>query len=199
MLSAAACINIGWSYHTTAMFQVAISPIQPPTSDFTWRSMLPMATRNLRRLDDALWQAELGRSLTLPLYPKHGLSSNHQHVLYKLRMDFSKCKLFGSMRAGALIFPYSNKGCPACGHTTCTTAHMLRSCKSTRQPLNAWQRQVAPIVGAGRMRLSELDFVRSIFDLGSIPTTQDQQATVNFVWDATQAAIRSATCRRSCN
>ena len=81
----------------------------------------------------------------------------------------------------------------------CTTAHMLRSCKSTRQPLNAWLRQVAPIVGAGRMRLSELDFVRSIFDLGSIPTTKDQQATVNFVWDATQAAIRSATRRRNGN
>ena len=116
MLNAAARINIGWTYHTIAMFHVAICPVLPPTCDITWQSMLPMATRNLRRLDEALWQAELSRSSTLPLYPKKGPSTNHQHEFYKLGMAFAKCKLFGSMRAGALTFPYSIKECPACGH-----------------------------------------------------------------------------------
>ena len=199
MLSAAACINIGWSYHTTAMFQAAISPVQPPTGDITWRSMLPLATRNLKRFDDALWQAELSCSSTVQLYPKHGLSPSHQHLLYKLGVDFNKCKLFGSMRAGARTFPYPNIGSPACGHTTYNTAHMLRSCKSIRHLLNAWLRQVAPSAGAGRMRLNELDFVRSIFDLSSIPTIKDRRATVNLVWDSIQTAIRSATCRGNCN
>ena len=161
--------------------------------------MLPMATRNLRRFDKALWQAELSRSSTLPLYPKQGPSTNHQHALYELGMAFAKCKLFGSMRAGATTFPYSTKDCPACGHITHNTTHILRSCKSTKQPLNTWLQQVAPSVGAGRMSLSEVEFVRSIFDLGSIPTKQDQRATVNYVWDATQATIRSATCRRNGN
>ena len=41
------------------------------------------------------------------------------------------------------------------------------------------------------MILSEAQFVRSIFDLGSIPTKLDQRATVNYVWHATQAAIRA--------
>ena len=181
------------------MFQAAINPVQPPTGDITWRSMLPLATRNLKRLGDALWQAELSRSPTRPLYPKHGSLPSHQHTLYKIGMDFNKCKLFGSMRAGARTFPHPNMGCPACGHATHNTAHMLRSCKSIRHVLNAWLRQVAPSVGAGRMRLNELDFVRSIFDLNSIPTIQDRRATVNFVWDSTQAAIRSATCRGNGN
>ena len=181
------------------MFQAAISPVQPPTGDITWRSMPPLATRNLKRLDDARWQAELSRSSTLLLYPKHGLSPSHQHLLYKLGMDFNKCKLFGGMRAGARTFPHPNMGCPACGHATYNTAHMLRSCKSNRHLLNAWLRQVAPSVGAGRMRLNELDVVRSIFDLSSIPTIQDRRATVNFVWDSTQSAIRSATRRRNGN
>ena len=117
----------------------------------------------------------------------------------KKEMDFNKCKLFGSMRAGARTFPHPNMGCPACGHATHNTAHMLRSCKSIRHVLNAWLRQVAPSVGAGHMRLNELDLVRSIFDLNSIPTIQDRRATVNFVWDSTQAAIRSATCRGNGN
>ena len=96
-------------------------------------------------------------------------------------------------------FPYPNIGCPACGHTTSNTAHMLRSCKSIRHLLNAWLRQVAPAGGARRMRLNELDFVRTIFDLSSIPTIKDRRATVNFVWDSAQAAIRPATCRGNGN
>ena len=80
MLSAAACINIGWSYHTTVMFQAAISPVQPPTGDITWRSMLPLATRNLKRIDDVIWQATLSCSSAVQFYPKHGLSPNHQHI-----------------------------------------------------------------------------------------------------------------------
>ena len=158
MPNAAARINTGWTYHTIAMFQVAINPIPPPTSDITWQSMLPMATRNLRRFDEALWQAELSRSLTTPLYPKQGPSANHQHALYELGMAFAKCKLFGSMRAGASTFPYSTKDCPACGHITHNTTHMMRSCKSTKQLLNTWLQQVAPSVGAGRMSLSEVEF-----------------------------------------
>ena len=199
MLSAAACINTGWSYHTSVMFQAAISPVQPPAGDITWRSMLPLATRNLKRLDDVLWQATLSCSSVFQFYPKHGLSPNHQHILYRLRLDFNKCKLFGSMRAGAQTFPHPSKGCPACGHTAYNIAHMLRSCKSTRHLLNVWLRQVDPSVGAGRMTLNEQEFARSIFDLSSIPNTKDRQATVNFVWDSTQTAIRSATRRRNGN
>ena len=56
---------------------------------------------------------------------------------------------------------------------------------------------MAPSVGTGRMIFSEAQFVRSILDLGSIPTKQDQRATVNYVWDATHTVIRSATCRRN--
>ena len=99
-------------------------------------------------------------------------------------MDFNKCKLFGGMRAGARIFPHPNMGCPACGHATYNTAHMLRSCKSTRHVLNAWLRHVDPSVGAGRMRLNELDFVRSIFRLQQHPhdtgPTSDGQLCVGF-------------------
>ena len=100
MLNAAAHINIGWTYHTITMFRVAISPVPPPTGHMTWQSMLPMATRNLRRLDEALRQAELSRNLTLPLYPKQGPTTKHQHALSELEMAFDKCKLFGGMRAG---------------------------------------------------------------------------------------------------
>ena len=199
MLNAAAHINTGWTHHTITMFRVAISPVPPPTGHMTWQSMLPMATRNLRRLDEALRQAELSRNLTLPLYPKQGPTTKHQHALYELGMAFDKCKLFGGMRAGATIFPYSTKDCPACGHSTHNTGHILRSCKSTKQLLNIWLQQVAPSVGSGRMSLSEAQFIRSIFDLGSIPTKHDQRATVNYVWHATHAAIRSATCRRNGN
>ena len=35
MLDAAARINMGWSYHTKAMFQAAISPVQPPSCEIT--------------------------------------------------------------------------------------------------------------------------------------------------------------------
>ena len=199
MLNAAAHINTGWAYHTITMFRVAISPVPPPTGHMTWQSMLPMATRNLRRLDEALRQAELSRNLTLPLYPKQGPTTNHQHALYELGMAFDKCKLFGGMRAGMTIFPYSTKDCPACGHSSRNTGHILRSCKSTKQLLNTWLQQVAPPVGSGRMTLSEAQFVRSIFDLGSIPTKLDQRVTVNYVWHATQAAIRAARCRRNGN
>ena len=45
--------------------------------------MLPMATRNLRRLDEAIRQAEFSRNLTLPLYPKQGQTIKHQHALYE--------------------------------------------------------------------------------------------------------------------
>ena len=114
MLNAAAHINTGWTHHTITMFRIAISPIPPPTGHMTWQSMLPMATRNPRRLDEALRQAKLSRSLTFPLYPKQGPSANHQHALYELGMASAKCKLFGSMRAGASTFPYSTKDCPAC-------------------------------------------------------------------------------------
>ena len=90
MLNAAAHINIGWTYHTITMFRVAISPVPPPTGHMTWQSMLPMATRNLRRLDEALRQAELSRNLTLPLYPKQGPTTKHQHALYELEMAFNQ-------------------------------------------------------------------------------------------------------------
>ena len=105
MLNATAHINIGWTYHTIAMFQIAISQVPPPTGDITWQSMLPMATRNLRRLDEALRQAEFSRNLTLPFYPKLGPTTFHQHALYELGMAFAKRKLFGGMRAGQQPFP----------------------------------------------------------------------------------------------
>ena len=161
--------------------------------------MLPLAMRNLKRLDDALWQATLSCSSVFQFYPKHGLSPNHQHILYKLKLDFNKCKLFGSMRAGARTFPYPSKGCAACGHTAYNIAHMLRSCKSTRHLLNAWLRQVELSVGADRMLLNEQAFTRSIFDLSSISTSKDRRATVTFIWDSTQAAIKAATRRRDGN
>ena len=118
MLDAAARINMGWSYHTKAMFQVAISPVRPPSGEITWQSMIPLATRNLKRIDDVLRQVAFICSPGLLYYPKHGHSPDHQHTLYKLRLDFNKCKLFGSLRAGAQIFPHPGGGCPACGHTT---------------------------------------------------------------------------------
>ena len=77
LLNAAACINTGWSYQTRAMFQAAISPVQPPTGDITWRSMLPLALRKLKRLDDVLWQATLSCTSVIKFYLKHGLSKTH--------------------------------------------------------------------------------------------------------------------------
>ena len=126
-----------------------------------------------------------------------GMQWNLNQLTWQYSYQGAFGKLFGSMRADARTFPYTSKGCLACGHAAYNIAHMLRSCKSTRHLLNAWLRQVAPSVGAGRMTLNELDFVRSIFDFSSIPITKDRQATVNFVWDLTQTAIRSATQRRS--
>ena len=199
MLNAAARVNTGWSYHTRAMFQAAISPVQPPSGDITWRSMLPLASRNLKRLDDVAWQATLSCSPGLLYYHKHGHSPSHQHILYRLQLNFNKCKLFGSLRAGAQIFPHLGKGCPACGHTDNSIAHMLRSCKSTRHSLNAWLRQVEPSVGADRMLLNEQAFTLSILGLSSISTSKDRRATVTFIWDSTQAAIKAATRRRDGN
>ena len=132
MLNAAARINIGWSYHTRAMFQAAISPVQSPSGDITWRSMLPLATRNVKHLDDVLRQATLNCSPGLLYYPKHGHSPNHQHMLYKLKLDFNKCKLFGSLRAGAQLFPHLGRGCPACGHIDNSIAHIY--CGAVRAP-----------------------------------------------------------------
>ena len=199
MLNAAAHVNTGWAYHTITMFRIAISPIPPPTGHMTWHSMLPMATRNLRRLDEAIRQAELSRNLTLPLYPKQGQTIKHQHTLYELGMAFNRCKLFGAMRAGMTIFPYLITVCPACGDPIHSTGHILRSCKSTKRLLNTWLQQVTPPVSDGRMALSEAHFAQSIFDLGSIPTKSERRATVNYVWYATRAAIRAATCRRNGN
>ena len=93
MLNAAAHVNTGWAYHTITMFRIAISPVPPPTGRMTWHSMLPMATRNLRRIDEAIRQAELSRNLTPPLYPKQGQTIKHQHALYELGMAFNRCKL----------------------------------------------------------------------------------------------------------
>ena len=114
-------------------------------------------------------------------------------------MAFNKCKLFGAMRAGLTIFPCLTTVCPACGEPTHSTGHILRSCKSTKRLLNTWLHQVTKPVSDRRMALSEMHFAQSIFDLDSIPTKAEKRATINYVWDATCAAIRTATCRANGN
>ena len=199
MLDAAARISMGWSYRTKAMFQAAISPVRPPSGEITWQSMIPLATRNLKRIDDVLKQVAFICSPGLLYYPKHGHSPDHQHTLYKLQLDFNKCKLVGSLRAGAKIFPHPGGGCRACGHIDNSIPHILWSCKSIRYCLNVWLRRVEPSTGPIRMTLSEQAFTQSILDLSSFSTKADRRATVTLVWDSTQAAIRTATRRRDGN
>ena len=199
ILNAAAHVNTCWTHHTITMFQVAISPVPPPTGQMTWYSMLPMATRNLRKLDEAIKKAELSRNLKLPLYPKHGQTYKHQHAPYQLEMAFNKCKLFGAMRAGLTIFPCDTTECPACGEPNHSTGHILRSCKSIKRLLNTWLHQVTTPVSDRRMNLSDMHFAQSIFDLDSIPTKTEKRATINYVWDATCAATRAAKCRANDN
>ena len=197
--NAAAHVNTCWTHHTITMFQVAISPVPPPTRQMTWYSMLPMATRNLRKLDEAIKKAELNRNLNLPLYPKHGQTYNHQHAPYRLEMAFNKCKHFGAMRAGLTIFPCDTTECPACGEPNYSTGHILRSCRITKRLLNTWLHQVTKPVSDRRMTLNDIHFAQSIFDLDSIPTKTEKRATIFYVWDATIAATRAAKCRANGN
>ena len=111
----------------------------------------------------------------------------------------TNANLFGSLRAGAQIFPHLGRGCPACGHIDNSIAHILRSCKNTRHSLNAWLQQVDPSTGSTRMMLSEQAFTQSILNLSSISTREDRRATVTLIWDSTQAAIKAATRRRDDN
>ena len=132
----------------------------------------------------------------LPYYPKHRSPPNHHNMVYNLQLHFAKCSLFGSLRAGAQIFPGAVKGCPACDHAHTETAHILRRCPSILVCLNTWLRHVEPSEGTIRIALDEQAFAKSIFDISSFQSRSSRRATVTFVWDATQAATRAATRRR---
>ena len=199
IVNAASRVNTCWTHHTITMFQLAISPLPPPTGQMTWHSMLPLATRNLRRLDEAFRRAEMNRNPNLLLYPKQGRTYNHQHTLYRLEMAFNKCKHFGSLRAGLPIFPRGLIECPACGEPNYSSGHILRSCRSTKQLLNTWLYRMSRPVIDRLMTLSETHFVQSLFDLDRFPSKGEKSATIFYVWDATITATRAAKCRANGN
>ena len=147
-------------------------------------------------VDDVLRQAALLSCPNLPHYFKHKLLPNHHNMVYNLQLNFDKCSLFGSLRAGSKIFPYPVEGCPACGDAYRNTAHILRRCTSITLCLNTWLRHIEPLEGRVRMALSEQAFAESIFDFSSFYTKASRRATVSFVWEATQAATRAAIRRR---
>ena len=199
ILNAASRVSTCWTHHTTTMFQVAISPVPPPTGLMTWHSLIPLATRNLKKLDEALRCAELNRNPNLPLYPKHCQTIDQQHTLYRLEMAFDKCKHFGSLRAGLPIFPRGVTECPACGDPYYSTGHILRSCRSTRQLLNTWLHRMTKPVCDRLLTMSDLHFAQSLFDLANFPSKAEKRATIFYVWDATIAATRAAKCKANGN
>ena len=152
--------------------------------------------RNFKLVDEVLKQISLLSCPDLPYYPKHRSPPSHHTMLYKLQVQFAKCSIFGNLRAGAKIFPGAIKQCPACDHAHNETAHILRSCPSTRVCLNTWIRHVRPSERTIRIALDEQAFANSIFDISSFQSRSSRRATVTFVWDATQAATRAATRRR---
>ena len=158
--------------------------------------MIPPATRNLKWVDDVLRQVAFLSCPNIPYYPKHKLLPNHHNMVYNLQLNFDKCRVFGSLRAGAKIFPYPVEGCPACCDAYRNTAHILRKCTSITMCLNTWFMHSEPLEGRIRMALSEQAFAESIFDLSSFSTKASRRATVSFVWEATQAATRAAIRRR---
>ena len=196
IMDAAAHSNMGWSHQTRAMFRAAVNPMPPPSGEVTWQSMLPLALRNLRLVDEVLKQVALLSAPDLPHYPKHRSSPSHHNMVYHLQLQFAKCSLFGSLRAGAKIFPGAGKICPACDHEHNGTAYILRGCPSILICLNTWARHVKPFESTPRFALDEQAFAKSIFDISSFQSRTSRRATVTFVWEATQAAKRAATRRR---
>ena len=177
------------------MLQAEIHLLATPTGDVVWRSVIPQATRNIKLLDDVLKQVALISCPDLPHYPTHRLSPNHQHLLYKLNLNHKICNLFGSVRAGATIFPHTPHICPACGGAENSTTHILRKCKSTRVSLNTWLEHISTSDGEERMAMSDQEFVKSIFDLHSFSMVKYTRTTISFIY-AARTAARSAAIRR---
>ena len=155
-----------------------------------------LATRNLARLDDVLRQVAPISSPDLLWYLKHDMAPNHRNTVCSFQMDYTKARIFGRLRVGCKIFPQSFCKCCACGCGCRNIAHILQKCASTLECLNTWIGFSSPVERKIRMCLSDEAFAKSLFDLNSFTTEDNQRATITFVWKAVEPARRAAIRHR---
>ena len=167
------------------MLKAALLPTVLPTGHSTVRSYIPLANRNLELADGALKQALLLTQPSLPWYPKHNKTPQHQCSLYKLNLPYCAVRLFGKLRAGAIIFPQQSNQCPACGKNDVDPTHPLRRCISISPCLNEWLRLITRPERNMLMDLGDEAFVQTLLDLNNFSSETSRRATVEGSGNAT--------------